>query len=206
MTTLAEPYQVKHHGLRVPWVARWAPEEAYFPLRNRVEGGTTRVAYVDQRPEDVVLDTLWMREFNDKQGEGEPKFGLVSSTRQRTCMLERRCQVCGQPIAGEMTPYVFPRWVARKERHGTKQLTATPPTCVACIPIAAKLCPVLRKGENVYYEVAYQRPAGVFGDRWIKVGERKIHDQGDAPLGAPYVLARTLIVDLIDFRKRPLPS
>lgn len=200
-------YNVAHRGLRVPWVARWSPEESRWPIFPDLGGPEVKLAYADQRPGDVVLDTLWMREYNDLQGTGLPEYGVVSTTRQRACMLERRCQVCGEQIAGDVTPYVFPKWVARKERTGKTRLTSTPPTCKTCIPIAMKLCPILRKNENVYFEVFAQRPVGVFGDRWLRgAGGRIKHDQGETPLGATYVLGRMVIMELQGFHKRPLPT
>lgn len=188
---------ITHRDLRVPWVARWTSEvRGYGYLAT-----PTGVRYRDETPDDRDLGVLWQRE-GDSRGLGEPQWAQMHTGRQHMAMVGPCCQVCGRVIEGKLT-WLLPIWES-KPRRGRLN-TTTPPTCETCIPVARSLCPHLNAKGAVAFDVSGYRPWGVFGEVYTGVGQhgKVLGDvQFAQPDRLPWVLAKQLIVEIYDFRKR----
>jgi hypothetical protein len=106
------------------------------------------IAYADETPADRDRDgVLWTRKPN-RHGEGRPQFGDVHSVRQRRAMRRLLCQVCGHPAdrTAEGVLWLLPDYYAEAEGWPEDYDLAEPPICRACVPVATRLCPALRKG------------------------------------------------------------
>jgi len=200
------PQQFIHKGLIVPWVARWTAESIErHPLKLMLNPSTKslHLQYEDERPGDRIEGVLWMRS-GDARGEGEPEWKEVHSRRQRACMLDPRCQICGMAIEGGVIPWLLPKAVGNaKTRHGIS--TMVPPVCPDCIPVALASCPFLARNEVQLFEVRHYRPWAYFADYVTPQGR---HLQGEIPFDAEslvHIVARQIIVELLDMRRRPLP-
>lgn len=157
----------------VPWVTRWTNEvvdDASNVVITRREDGGLSVHYENSKHESRDrFGILWQREGIGRGGE--PQFGAVNTYRQRRCMLKSRCQVCGGPVqdhaeGGGPTTWLMPlgflQWVQDEVHTEPTPVTATPPTCEACIPLAIDVCPNLRaEGYELYHVLSW----GVWGVR-----------------------------------------
>lgn len=212
MTATAE--QFIRRGLIVPWVTRWTSERRDLPMQPHLDSGTGKVVldYIEPEPGDRVDGVLWMREGGSR-GEGDPEWSQVSTARQRACMLDPRCQVCGTIIEGTEIPWLLPASAMdRKTRTGLT--TMTPPICETCIPIAMASCPQLGRTKVTALTVHAYRPWAYFGD-YVAIrdvtGEgpkrfgRQFHGQGEIPWDSPdlsSIMARQVIVELYAYRRR----
>ncbi len=196
-----------YKGIRVPWVTRWTSE--VVPIVNvRIKavpvGRDWRIGY-EGPTESVVDDVLWLPE-NDSQGEGIPMFKDVHSHRQRQCMVEKRCQICGRIIEGPAFFIVPAPAFAQKERQNL--ITDVTPVCEADIETGLTQCPALNgqfANSRKVLEVQEYRPHAVFGDVLSKTGMGLRLRQGDVRLTSPdlnKVMARQMIVELWQFRRR----
>lgn len=97
---------------------------------------------------------------------GDPLFAHVHPVRQKMCMEDPRCQVCGRRINPNKTPWLLdddmrdtdPNWLLNPiETH-------TPPTCEECWPKAKELCPHLRRTGGLRVYARKISVVGVFGD------------------------------------------
>lgn len=193
-----------HQGLAVPWVAVWSdevPDPADHPLQ--VTNG--RVEYTSEQPGDRDnLGVLWTR-AGVKRGSGEPEFGQLHGLRQRACMTVPRCQVCGKRM--ERLEFLVS---AHQDGHKTGEpfITATPPTCAECRPLATAQCPHLRKiiKESTLTVVVPTdvRVWGYYGDLaqldggWLK---RQRIQYGAPELGR--LLAKQLLVAVLTYEETP---
>ena len=167
---------IVRNGRTVPWVTRWSGEVRDDALqRTRDAQGRYSLTYEDETPEDRVDGVLWMRSGNDR-GAGEPQWAQVHSERQSICMLDPRCQVCGEQIEG-VIPWLLPRSAADGKSAAGLITTMTPPTCAACLPIAMTQCPHLSTHRVDLYEVRSHRPWAYFADYIDASGQ---HRQGAA--------------------------
>lgn len=170
------------NGHPVPWIARWTgeviPEASKVVITRREDGGLS-LHYEESKHENRDrFGVLWQREGINRGGE--PLYGQVNTYRQRRCMLKSRCQVCGGPVNdhAEGDPYTtwlmplgFLEWVDDEVHAEPTPVTATAPTCEACIPLALDVCPNLRtEGYELYHVLDW----GVWGVRgrhhWIGEG------------------------------------
>jgi hypothetical protein len=194
-----EPYYETYRGMRVPWVAQWTDELGKDPIQRWQYGTSTGIAYADEKPEDRELGVLWMR--TDTSRGGTPQFAQLNVWRQRRCMIDGLCQVCGQSAEGS---WLIPRVEGRP--NGRPMTIATPPTCAPCIEEARKVCPHLRAhGQGTRLLVRNYRPLAVFGDLVTMLNSKVIHTKGELLLSDPdvktRVLGRQLTVELWDYRR-----
>jgi hypothetical protein len=144
------PLPTVGRGGVVPYVTSWS-EEAKQPaaiiLRSSMGIGFG-IAYADENSTDRDRDgVLWTRRTL-RQGHGRPQFGKVHSLRQRRAMRRLLCQVCAQPAdrTEDGVLWLLPDYYSEAEGWPENYDLAEPPVCLACVPVATRLCPALRKG------------------------------------------------------------
>jgi hypothetical protein len=149
---------------------------------------------------------LWIGEGLGRGGE--PQFAHVSSHRQRSCMLHRRCQVCGRRIKDRPIRWLMNAdqlWEGDDDDGAT--LTISPPTCSDCVDVALNACPHLRTHAPIVVRVLDYRVWGVFGDAYAPDRERGPgHYQTRKGIHLPYssplrsmVLAKQLVVEFTKY-------
>jgi hypothetical protein len=129
----------------VPYIATWT-EERKSPVQivKHAWGG---IAFADESVGDRDSDgVLWTRVVA-QPGRGRPQFAVIHSLRQRRAMRRLLCQVCGQPA--DRNPdgvlWLLPDYYRRHDGPENYDITE-PPICLACAPVAIRLCPALRSG------------------------------------------------------------
>lgn len=194
-------------GLQVPWITRWTTERLIpgpaLGLRPS-PFGQIRLSFADERPEDRIDGVLWLRE-NSSPGFGDPLWREIHSHRQRECQVEGRCQVCGELLNLPLL-WLVPSMLMT--RSNGNLITEVAPTCEGCVEKSLLLCPALHTSDTHLYEVHDYRPHSVFGDT-VTIGThgRMDHAQGDVKLHSPgihHVMARQMIVELWNYRRRKL--
>lgn len=134
----------------VPWVTAWSGQESKEkPQVVQRPGGRPAWTYRDPLEFRDTHRVLWQREGANRVGR--PLFKVVSTYRQRTCMLRAKCQVCGDDIASKTLSSSIPwlvdetEWKTFVEARESQSpvLTVTTPVCPDCIPLATRLCPNL---------------------------------------------------------------
>lgn len=112
-------------GKDVPWNASWSGEAGHEIRPCRYAEGALAV---------------W-QPF--KPGEGRPIFAAPHMVRQRKCIAELRCTVCGEKTAeDDRWWFPFGGW-----RDGWWVSTESP-VHKACADLAAHACPMIRKGGH----------------------------------------------------------
>ena len=130
---------------------------------------------------------LWPRQA--AHVDGRPIFRQMHPLRQRECMLERRCQVCGRSAISSsgMLSWLLPG----RPRRGLV-CVSKPPVCGNCIPEVLDRCPHLHD-VRVYTSSDYE-PRGVVGLVMAGQGDPDFHE---VPLTNGAALAVTLAMALI---------
>lgn len=149
--------------------------------------------------EDRMFGALWQPMTTDP--DGETMWKEMHTFRQRACMLDRLCQVCGQAIEGVSTPWLLPALERRVPKGGKPFLTSTPPLCEGCVPRALRQCPNLSQFPPLLLTVSRYRTWGVWGDT-VVAGGRLV--QGQQPVTSPLLpatMARHLVVEVFDYRR-----
>lgn len=120
-------------GLPVPFINTWGPETAE----------TTRVAH------DPLVGG--QATFIDDHGD-VPDFTRQSPQRQRQCMVEGLCQVCGKPVPWSRRNLVVAdlavEWVYVNELRREVPVVMEPWLCNRCCDIAVNWCPALIRRER----------------------------------------------------------
>lgn len=129
-------------GLTVPYITAWSGEREISRSSLLLDMGGLR--YREDHEEDRDrLGGLWERWTGD-YGDGEPQWRAVNSERHRTAMENLRCQVCCGPASQTGKGWLFldrgPATAATLERT----ISAQPPLCLGCAPVARDRCPNLR--------------------------------------------------------------
>jgi hypothetical protein len=129
----------------VPYIATWT-EERKPPVRivTHAWGG---IAFADESAGDRDSDgVLWAR-ITAQPSHGRPQFAVIHSLRQRRAMRRLLCQVCAQPADRNQDGvlWLLPDYYRRHDGPENYDVTE-PPICLACAPIAIRLCPALRNG------------------------------------------------------------
>lgn len=226
------------HGLPVPWLVSWSGERWLRPLSVSsvsigavMQGGgsaeqhaTHIITLIDPSTHPLGLAAglkagrdeyglLWYESKPGMQDVGEPLFAQVNARRQRACMLEGRCQVCGKPFGDQPvtwldSPTVLDRSTGRHHQAlpaGASMSTLTAPTCRTCAAVAMKLCPA-QKGERRAFITAHAyEPLHVVADVYA-LNEHNILVQSgsntyltlDSPL-RPMALAKQMSVRITDY-------
>jgi hypothetical protein len=134
----------------VPYITSWSEETkqpAEIVLRTSMGIGFG-IAYADENSTDRDRDgILWTRRTL-RHGQGRPEFGKIHSLRQRRAMRRLLCQVCAQPADRneDGVLWLLPDYYQEAEGWPENYDLAEPPICLACVPVATRLCPALRKG------------------------------------------------------------
>lgn len=203
-------------GLPVPWVTRWTGEKPppRIPTMTIVDGvmwctyGSPSAHPLGQmtgiKAERDEHDLLWYRELSiygqgsgdatiqDRATIGEPQWTQVHAWRQRTCMLDRRCQVCAKPF--DDTPVTFLLAVPT-----VRELNVIdPPVCRTCIPVALALCPVQRQEPRRVITAEAYGPTFVYADIPQVGGTRRARVSLD-DRHLTYSVAKQLGVTITDY-------
>lgn len=201
-------------GLPVPWLTQWSAEHqtsrqltfyglpdggvmvGYEGAKDKPIGGA--LAGLREQRDEVGL--LWY-EHSPGQGEGEPLFAQVHATRQRACMVERRCQVCGSALPStDATTFLEPD--TEPLRAGKPHTTLTAPCCRTCIPVAMRLCPAQRRRPRVVVSAESYRPHSAYGDLYRLQDGKLTREPSRVPLASDLVsglLAKQLWIRMIDY-------
>lgn len=185
----------------VPFIVRWSGERdgAMAVVFRRDRKG---IRYADERSFDRdERGVLWVR-TPSQPGRGRPEFGKVHSLRQRLCMSELRCQVCGGPADRSAEGVLWLVDAARRELRPGGEITGHPPVCRPCAERAVRACPHLRPAV-VALRVRSFEPYGVNGALYQATHEGpKAVDAQVVPFGSlvmPWVRAGQLVMALRDF-------
>lgn len=197
-----------HKGRPVPWITRWTSEVCTPGPRLIVEGTPAgiRLSFENEQPEDRIEGILYLRE-NNSPGVGEPMWKDIHTHRQRQCMVEGRCQVCGQIIEPPI-PWLLSPTGSVITRQGSRIITDTAPTCGGCLETAKKHCPHLLRYPTKVVDVRGYRIHGLFGDVIDFSGAygKQRHYQADRRVDDTHpldnIVVRQTIVELWDHRKR----
>lgn len=111
----------------VPWTVAWSAEESFYvgPCK-----------WADQRP--AICQVV-------SPGTGKPMFGKPHSQRQRQCIAEGRCDLCGKPL--KLSTKVSLSH-ARPVGHGADGLAilqVEPMLHKTCAAISMQHCPSLKR-------------------------------------------------------------
>lgn len=147
----------------VPYIAAWSGERLPMPRVIQVGDG---IALAGQ-PRDTTR-VSW-KPWALRPGAGRPEYGTVHGPRQRRALRKRLCQVCGGPADQNEQGWL---WLLEDHRaEGERgwpegEVTTHPPVCLACAPVAARLCPHLR--DNVVaVRVGRVTLDGVYGQLYV---------------------------------------
>jgi hypothetical protein len=192
----------------IPWVVRRSNEHpdqssaGWTWMIGRDTGGN-EVKAIDCK--DAYRDEdgwLWMPAPDDPDG-GTPEWTQVHPTRQRRCMDEGRCQVCGQSQLPDELVWLPPAHELKPALSGLSAITYTPPVCPRCAPVARAQCPHLRRTGPTAYRARRVLRWGVLGDihefpSGVRLGEAIVRKFDSI---APRVIARQRAVRLVDLKE-----
>lgn len=147
----------------VPWVTRWSEEVSDVAYGISVDEDGQFLRYPVETPFDRdQRGILWLRENPLSNGEGTPDFKTFSSYRQRTCMEDGVCQVCGSTIE---PPYYWlmtaPQWLLFKR---FKNVTENPPLCERCVAETEHWCPHVKTNPYTVIEATRFTIVGYMGE------------------------------------------
>jgi hypothetical protein len=175
---MSAPRPLTYKGRPVPYITAWSGERVQPPPLIATGDGVAYAGQPQGRGSDGVLWQLW----GIKAGSGVPAWGDVHGPRQRRAMRKFLCQVCGGLADRDERGWL---WLLEDEQDGSPtwpngEMTTHPPVCRQCAPLAARMCPHLRrKGvvpvrvgkvilDAVYGQRHYSSPLGLVG------GERDV--------------------------------
>ncbi|GHG60424.1 hypothetical protein [Streptomyces griseocarneus] len=162
---------------------------------------TPRLAYkVMQADDRDRAGVLWAR-VERASRKGKPIFAAMNPERQRECMYELLCQVCGEPAGRNRDGWLFLDWRMPQDPPTWPEgsLTHMPPLCERDARLAVEQCP--HAGRFIPLRVKLPRLWGISGTRyqWTDSGWRRDSSipwlkYGDERLNA--VLASQLVREL----------
>ncbi|MFD7874473.1 hypothetical protein ACFV5G_10250 [Streptomyces sp. NPDC059766] len=155
-----------HKGRPVPYITPWSREKVTQPAPVATLHG---IAYPGPTAgsRGGYDDVLWQY-WGSHPGAGEPLWSEVHGPRQRHAMRKVLCQVCGGPADRDERGWL---WLLEDERDSGPtwpdgEMTTHPPVCRLCAPLAARLCPHLRRKGAVAVRVAEVIVDAVYGHRY----------------------------------------
>ncbi|MER5603084.1 hypothetical protein [Streptomyces sp. NPDC002265] len=190
---------VTHKGRPVPYITPWTSEKVTQPTPIATLNGFAFPGPASGRTEDD--DVLWQW-WRHNRGAGEPLWSTVHGPRQRRAMRKLLCQVCGKPANRDERGWL---WLLEDESdNGPKwpegEMTTHPPVCRPCAPIAARLCPHLRRRGAVAVRVAEIIVDAVYGHRYHHGPFRLYAGKADVYLttswSAKWVIGNQLVASL----------
>lgn len=182
----------------VPFVAVWEQERGGPSMQ--WENGTVRPVGPNAHLA-VKEDGIWMLRTPWRIGEGRPDFGSTHSERQRICMRDLVCQVCGRSRGHYFGDplWTIPNEPELMQAYSEHGLSANPPVCAWCYTIVGRICPHIRRGGVLVLHCKTKpRIVAVDGDVFTT---RHGHERGMIPYDSPLrsmILARQFIVQLVD--------
>lgn len=194
---------------RKPYVTPYEEENLALPLAFERSAGSTRLTYRDALPDEWMFGALWARCGTAQRGKVQ--WNMVHTLRQRECMLDRVCRVCGKPATDPDTgriPWIMPSAPAGGLRSAMP--TAHPPTCKACVGEALATCPHLRREAPVVCTVGDSYEIGVLANVYDQDRRgRLVEIAHQIPIGLDefrllgQALATQLIVCIEDLQPAP---
>ncbi len=176
-------------GVLAPYITQWSEEVE--PPSHLVERPGHGIAYLDENLTDRDdHGVLWYR-TPSRPGHGHPLFRNVHPLRQRRAMRRLLCGVCGKPADRDDDGVL---WLLRDFRDDWPGWpdgmgAIEPPVCLACVPLASRMCPSLRKGA-VAVRVRHAPIAGVRGALHHSTGGLTLGSSGDITVAYEDPLAR----------------
>jgi hypothetical protein len=139
------PVPTVGRGGVVPYIATWSQEQK--PPVRIIERGLFGIAFADETVADRDNDGILWPRITGRPGDGRPQFAVIHSRRQRRAMRRLLCQVCARPADrnSDGVLWLLPDYYRRHDGPENYDVTE-PPVCLACAPIAVRLCPALRNG------------------------------------------------------------
>jgi hypothetical protein len=193
-----------------PYVISLEGEAVLHDLRFRHDPavGGLKLTYPRPDPREWDLGVLRAR-----QGPrvGRPNFRRMNTARQWRCMLNQRCQACGESAVDPFTGRIWWLLAAESGDDVDEGWASAPPVCRTCVPYAIGLCPHLRK-HAALYSVGGCEPFAVLAhlfrpgiENRAVLDERKVMVGLDEFQRLTRALALELRVRLWDARRAPLP-
>ncbi|WP_433366884.1 hypothetical protein [Streptosporangium sp. CA-115845] len=185
--------------LRKPYITPYAEETLDLPLTFEWADGVHRLTYRDALLGERMFGALWARCGTAQ--EGRILWPMVHTLRQRRCMLNRLCRVCGEPATDPDTGRIT--WIMPFAAPGalrSTMSTANPPICKAHLGEALATCPHLRVGAPVVCTVSDYFPIGVLANLYGEAGHGRVvetHHQRHIGLDEFNRLHRALATQLI---------
>ncbi|MEU3653496.1 hypothetical protein AB0E67_11805 [Streptomyces sp. NPDC032161] len=152
--------------LMTPYVATRSTEQSVGVPELTIEfaSGGPRIAYRRPRPGDRDHHgNLWVR-MSESTG-GRVLYDCMNVPRQRACMENLLCQVCGGPADRNKQGWLFLDW-RRPDSPPTRperSLTSMPPLCAEHARVSVRQCPFLRKADYAVLRVRKPQLYGVSG-------------------------------------------
>lgn len=186
----------------VPYITWWDGERD-VRMSVVLRGNGRGIRYTNERSFDRDWrGVLWTR-VRSRPGRGKPQLGKVHSLRQRQCMTDLRCQVCGGPADRNNAGVLWIIDAHIDDLRPGREDTTHPPTCRPCTHRSFVACPHLRRVSTVVRVRAWEPiavegllygPVPGGGLRAIEAGRFNFDD----PF-LPYVRAHQLVVRLKSF-------
>jgi hypothetical protein len=137
-------------GFPVPHVSEWSDES----MQTNLERGSRRFAKTVVGPSQFEITVMAPE---GEQGKGSPKLASLQPIRQRDCVLNRRCQVCGKPIdVKSVVVFVGGEYADAPVKGSDETRTVLafrePPLHKRCAVFALFACPGINTGQAVVVE------------------------------------------------------
>jgi hypothetical protein len=113
-------------NVAVPWTVSWSGEEQQFVGHCRFAGMLAL-----RMPQAI--------------GSGKPNFGKPHADRQRQCIVEQRCDLCGKPLRMSTKVSLSHARVNHKGAHGPCVMQVEPMVHKPCALICIEQCPSLKR-------------------------------------------------------------
>ena len=141
----ARPGFLKHlpvdkRGFPVPWVSDWTGS------KDPDLHGRPGFAQADLWAVGCPWPTVTVLEPRGKPGTGAPMLAVLHPSRQRTCMLDRKCQVCGKRVNATEKAYLAGG--AALVAEGFRE----PPMHLRCAVFSLFACPGINRADMVVAE------------------------------------------------------
>ncbi|MDX3656899.1 hypothetical protein PV646_06220 [Streptomyces sp. ID05-26A] len=129
-----------------PYITAWSAEQDLPCVL--IERPGHSIGYANELLSDRDRHGVLWQQTASRHRVGRPEFARVHPSRQRRAMELLLCQVCGGP-ADQNDDGVL--WLQRDFRGDWPQwpdgmASVEPPVCLACVPVATRLCPALQRG------------------------------------------------------------
>ncbi|MFF4291883.1 hypothetical protein ACFY0R_42445 [Streptomyces sp. NPDC001633] len=152
--------------LLTPYVALRTTEQPVLEAELTIEFARSgpRLAYRHPRPGDRDHHgNLWVR--MDQSTTGRVQYNRMHVHRQRACMENLLCQVCGEPSDRNEQGWLFLDW-RRPDSPPVwpeKSITSMPPLCAEHARVSVLQCPFLRRADHAVLRVRKPQLYGVSG-------------------------------------------